>query len=316
MPGAEPTRKHVHMASRAREALRFLWDTGNEFFNDRCPSMAASLSYYTFFSLPPLLILLLLLAGTLADPEDIQGAILRQIRDLVGPGGAEQVKVILAQAKRPGAGKPVATLLGLAALLFGATTAFGELQNALNRAWRVEPDPALGVLRNLLVKRVFSFGMLLVLVFLLLVSLALSALLVAFGDVLLSPLPDGIGKTLLQVLNTVITFAAITVLFAAMYKVIPDAEVAWSDVRWGALGSALFFVLGKLLLGLYLGSTDPGKAYGAAGSLAVILIWVYYSSMILLFGAEFTRVWAERYGTGIQPSEGAVQVVEEWRRVR
>ena len=304
------------MVSRAREALRFLWDTGNEFFNDRCPSMAASLSYYTFFSLPPLLILLLLLAGTLADPEDIQGAILQQIRSMVGPGGAEQVKVILAQAKQPGAGKPVATLLGLAALLFGATTAFGELQNALNRAWRVEPDPALGVLRNLLVKRVFSFGMLLVLVFLLLVSLALSALLVAFGDVLLSPLSGGIGKTLLQVLNAVITFAAITVLFAAMYKVIPDAEVAWSDVRWGALGSALFFVLGKLLLGLYLGSTDPGKAYGAAGSLAVILIWVYYSSMILLFGAEFTRVWAERYGTGIQPSEGAVQVVEEWRRIR
>jgi membrane protein len=303
------------MGSRAREAFRFLWDTGNEFFNDRCPSMAASLSYYTFFSLPPLLILLLLLAGTLADPQDIQGAILQQIRNLMGPGGAEQVKVILAQAEQPGAGKPVATLLGLAALLFGATTAFGELQNALNRAWRVEPDPALGVLRNLLVKRVFSFGMLLVLVFLLLVSLALSALLVAFGDLVLTPL-DGIGKTLLQVLNAVITFAAITVLFAAMYKVIPDAEVAWSDVRWGALGSALFFVLGKLLLGLYLGSTDPGKAYGAAGSLAVILIWVYYSSMILLFGAEFTRVWAERYGTGIQPSEGAVQVVEEWRRVR
>ncbi len=304
------------MGSRAREALRFLWDTGNEFFNDRCPSMAAALSYYTFFSLPPLLILLLLLAGTLADPQDVQGAILLQIRGLVGPGGAEQVKVILGQAEQPGAGKPVATLLGLAALVFGATTAFGELQNALNRAWRVEPDPALGILRNLLVKRVFSFGMLLVLAFLLLVSLALSALLVAFGDLLLAPLPDGIGKTLLQALNAVVTFTVITLLFAAMFKVIPDAKVDWSDVWWGALGTALFFVLGKLLLGLYLGSTDPGQAYGAAGSLAIILVWVYYSSMIILFGAEFTRVWAERYGTGIQPSEGAVQVVEERRQVR
>ncbi len=304
------------MGSRAREALRFLWDTGNEFFNDRCPSMAAALSYYTFFSLPPLLILLLLLAGTLADPDDVQGAILQQIRNLVGPGGAEQVKVILGQAEQPGAGKPVATLLGLAALVFGATTAFGELQNALNRAWRVEPDPALGILRNLLVKRVFSFGMLLVLAFLLLVSLALSALLVAFGDLLLAPLPDGIGKTLLQALNAVVTFTVITLLFAAMFKVIPDAKVDWSDVWWGALGTALFFVLGKLLLGIYLGSTDPGQAYGAAGSLAIILVWVYYSSMIILFGAEFTRVWAERYGTGIQPSEGAVQVVEEKRQVR
>lgn len=278
--------------------------------------MAAALSYYTFFSLPPLLILLLLLAGTLADPDDVQGAILQQIRNLVGPGGAEQVKVILGQAEQPGAGKPVATLLGLAALVFGATTAFGELQNALNRAWRVEPDPALGILRNLLVKRVFSFGMLLVLAFLLLVSLALSALLVAFGDLLLAPLPDGIGKTLLQALNAVVTFTVITLLFAAMFKVIPDAKVDWSDVWWGALGTALFFVLGKLLLGIYLGSTDPGQAYGAAGSLAIILVWVYYSSMIILFGAEFTRVWAERYGTGIQPSEGAVQVVEEKRQVR
>lgn len=303
------------MTSRAREALRFLWDTGNEFFNDRCPSMAASLSYYTFFSLPPLLILLLLLAGTLADPQDIQGAILGQIRTLVGEAGAEQVKVVLAQAEEPGAGRPMATLLGVAALLFGATTAFGELQNALNRAWRVEPDPSRGILRNFLAKRVFSLGMVLVLAFLLLVSLALSAVLVAFGDALFAPLPDGSGKTLLQGLNFAVTYAVIALLFAAMFKVIPDAEVAWSDVWRGALVTALFFILGKLLLGIYLGSTDPGHAYGAAGSLAVILVWVYYSAMILLFGAEFTRVWAERYGRGIRPSPGAVQVVEEKRTV-
>jgi membrane protein len=313
---AHPHATDAEMASWAKEALRFLWDAGNEFFNDRCPSMAASLSYYTFFSLPPLLILLLLLAGTIADPQDIQGAILQQIRSLVGAAGAEQVRIILRQAESPGTGRPLATVLGLAALVFGATTAFGELQNALNRAWRVEPDPARGILRNFLVKRVFSFGMVLVVVFLLLVSLVLSAALVAFGDALLAPLPGGIGKTLLQGLNFLVTYAVITLLFAAMFRVIPDAEIAWGDVWHGAVVTALFFVAGKFLLGLYLGSIDPGHAYGAAGSLAVVLIWVYYSSMILLFGAEFTRVRAERYGTGIVPEEGAVQVVEEKHRIR
>lgn len=298
--------------SRAKEALQFIWHTGNEFFEDRCPSMAAAISYYTFFSLPPLLFLLLLLLGTFIDPEDIRGAILGQVRDLMGSAGAEQVKAILLQADRPGPRLSLAALVGFVALAFGATTAFGELQASLNRAWSVEPDPARGTLRNFLVQRIFSMGLVLVIAFLLLVSLALSAALIAFGDAL----PGGLSKPALQAINLVVSFTVITLLFGAMFKVIPDAEIAWKDVWVGALITAILFMLGKLLLGLYLGGADPGVAYGAAGSLAVIMIWVYYSSMIVLLGAEFTRVWAERYGRGVQPAKGAVQVVQEKRPIR
>jgi membrane protein len=303
------------MKVRIKESLRFVWDTGNEFFNDRCPSMAAAISYYTFFSLPPLLFLLLMLLGTFLDPQDVSGAILEQIRSLIGTAGAEQVQIILQQADEPGTRLSIATLVGFVALAFGATTAFAELQAALNRAWSVEPDPARGTIRNFLVKRVFSFGLVLVIAFLLLVSLVLSAALVAFGDLLARQMGE-LSKVLLQAISLVVSFGIFALLFAAMFKVIPDAEIAWRDVRIGALITALLFMLGKLLLGLYLGGTDPGDAYGAAGSLAVILIWVYYSSMILLLGAEFTRVWADRYGGGIRPASGAVQVVEERRPIR
>jgi membrane protein len=303
------------MKNRGKRALQFVWDTGNEFFNDRCPSMAAAISYYTFFSLPPLLFLLLMLLGTFLDPEDVRGAILEQIRSLIGRAGTEQVQIILEQADQPGRRLSIATLVGFVALGFGATTAFAELQAALNRAWGVEPDPARGTIRNFLVKRVFSFGLVLVIAFLLLVSLVLSAGLVAFGDFLGTQMGE-LSKVLLQALSLGISFGVFSLLFAAMFKVIPDAEIAWKDVRIGALITTLLFMLGKVLLGLYLGGADPGDAYGAAGSLAVIMIWVYYSSMILLLGAEFTRGWAERYGGGIQPSEGAVQVVEERRPIR
>lgn len=303
------------MKIRVKKVLGFIWDTGNEFFNDRCPSMAAAISYYTFFSLPPLLFLLLMLLGTFLDPQDVSGAILEQIRSLIGTAGAEQVQVILEQADEPGRRLSIATLVGFIALAFGATTAFAELQASLNRAWSVEPDPARGTIRNFLVKRVFSFGLVLVIAFLLLISLVISAALVAFGDLLGRQIGE-LSAVLIQAISLVLSFVVFALLFAAMFKVIPDADIAWRDVRIGALITTLLFMLGKLLLGLYLGGVDPGDAYGAAGSLAVILIWVYYSSMILLLGAEFTRLWAQRYGGGIKPAKGAVQVVEERRPIR
>ena len=304
------------MPDRVKKALRFVWYMGNEFFEDRCPSMAAAISYYTFFSLPPLLFLLLLLLGTFIDPQDVQGAILQQIRDLMGPAGAEQVKIILAQADRSTNAFSVAAVVGFGVLIFGATTAFAELQASLNRTWAVEPDPARGTIRNFLVKRVFSLGLVLVLAFLLLVSLALSAALLVFGNTVTRPLPGELSGPALQAVNQLISFGVITLLFAAMFKVIPDAEIAWRDVWTGALFTGVLFMVGKLLLGLYLGSADPGDVYGAAGSLAVIMIWVYYSSMIVLLGAEFTRAWAEQFGKGIVPTHGAVQVVEEKRAIR
>ena len=181
------------------------------------------------------------------------------------------------------------------------------LQGALNRVWEVKPDPAQGGIMNFIIKRFLSLGLIVVIGFLLLVSLALSAALAAFGEVLSARMP-GISDIVLHVVNFALSFVVITGVFAAMFKVLPDAEVTWGDVWVGAIATALLFVLGKYAIGLYLGQSNPGDAYGAAGSLAVILVWVYYASMIVLFGAEFTQQWANKRGAGIQPEDGAVRV--------
>lgn len=302
------------MPTRLRDALRFLWGTLFKFFGDGCPTMAASLSFYTFFSLPALLSLLLLFVGGFADPQEVERAITEQAGGLIGRAGGDQVRVILTHARQTYVDRSAAALVSVAAVLFGATTAFAQLQDALNKVWSVKPDPRRNEIQNFLAKRVFSFGVVMAVAFLLLVSLALSAVLAAFGALVTGGL--GAPAVLLQWANELFSFVVIASLFAVMFKLLPDARIAWSDVWAGALATALLFVLGKNVIGFYLGRTDPGNAYGAAGSLAVVLIWVYYSSMILLFGAEFTRGWAERYGSGVKPEKGAVEVVEEEHAVQ
>jgi membrane protein len=293
-----------------KDYFSLLKDSGRDFVEDDCSTQAAALSYYTVFSLPPLLLLLLMLVGALVDRRKVEGAIQTQINSLMGSGAAEQIRTILQFAHRPGSGGIIATVVGLVTLLLGAAGAFGQLQAALNRAWEVVPDPQQGGLKAFLIKRVFSFGMVLSVAFLLLVSLVLSAALSGLGDRLGDMLPEGLSSTLLQVLNQVLSFVVITALFAAIFKVLPDATAAWRDVWVGAAVTALLFVLGKYLIGLYLGRSNPGEAFGAAGSLALILVWIYYSSMILLFGAEFTQAWAEKRGSGVAPEKGAVRVNE------
>jgi membrane protein len=280
-----------------------------DFLDDDCMTRAAALSYYTVFSLPPLLILILLLAGSLADPGDVRGGLEQQIEGLMGPAGGEQVRAMLSNAERPGGGL-LPTIVGIAALLFGATGAFVQLQAALNRAWEVEPDPDQGGLKNFLLKRLMSFGMILSIAFLLLVSLAVSAALSAFGNGLERMLPGPVSTPLVQGLDTALSLIVISALFAAMYKVVPDATVDWYDAAIGGVVTAVLFVIGKLLIGLYIGQSDPGEAYGAAGSLALLLLWIYYSAVILLFGAELTQAWAEGRGSGIVPEEGARRLAE------
>ncbi|HET8625763.1 MAG TPA: YihY/virulence factor BrkB family protein [Gemmatimonadales bacterium] len=280
-----------------------------EFLDDDCMMRAAALSYYTVFSLPPLLILILMLAGTLLDPADIRGGIERQIDSLMGPAGGEQVRAMLTHAERPGGGL-LPTLVGIGAILFGATGAFVQLQGALNRAWEVEPDPTQGGIKNFVLKRVMSFGMILTIAFLLLVSLMVSAALTAFGGALESYLPAGVSASVLQVVNQALSLGVIALLFAMMFKVVPDATIAWRDVWVGAGLTAVLFTAGKFLIGLYIGKSNPGEAYGAAGSLALLLLWIYYSSLILLFGAEFTQAWAERRGRGgIAAEPGARRLI-------
>jgi membrane protein len=304
------------MATESRGVVQLLKDTIKGFSEDDCPTMAAALSYYTVFSLPPLLVLLLTLLGAVMDPQDIQGNIEAQMRSAMGTAGAQQVHTILANAERPGAAGLLPTVLSVVALLLGATGVFGQLQAALNTAWGVAPDPEKGGIKSMLLKRAFGAGMVLGLAFILLVSLVVSAVLSAFGEELGRFLPSGLSAPVLEAINFAGSLAVITLLFAAIFKVLPDATIAWSDVRVGALATALLFVAGKFALGLYLGHSNPGEAFGAAGALALMLVWIYYSSMIVLLGAEFTQVWAENRGRGIQPEKGAVRVVREMRRLR
>jgi membrane protein len=302
------------MATESRSLWGLLKDSIKGFSEDDCPTMAAALSYYTVFSLPPLLVLLLMLLGAVLDPQDIQGTIEAQMRDAMGPAGAAQVHTILANVDRPGAGG-VAAVISVAGLLLGATGVFGQLQAALNKAWGVAPDPEKGGIKTMLLKRVFGIGMVLGLAFILLVSLVVSAVLAAFGEQIGRFLPQGLSAPVLEGLNFAGSLAVIALLFGAIFKVMPDAKIAWSDVRVGALFTALLFVAGKFALGLYLGRSNPGQAFGAAGALALMLVWIYYSSMIVLLGAEFTQAWAEHRGRGIVPERGAVRVVRETRRL-
>ncbi|MBW3552697.1 MAG: YihY/virulence factor BrkB family protein [Gemmatimonadetes bacterium] len=295
-------------------ALSMVKETFGEFMDDDSPRMAAALSYYTIFSLPPLLILIIMIAGIFIDPQDMQGRVVQQMEGAVGPQGAEQIRTMIEHANRPGSGGPLMTILSIGALVFGATGAFSQLQGALNEAWEVEKDPEKSGIVKTAMKRLLSFGMILVIAFLLLVSLILSALLSQAGSFIAGLLPGGLGEAALWAIDLGLSVVVITALFATMFKVLPDAKIAWSDVWQGALATALLFVLGKFLLSLYISRSDPGSAYGAAGSLAIILVWVYYSAMIFFLGAEFTQVYARQRGGGIQPDDDAVRVIKRTER--
>ena len=286
-----------------RGVFDFLKRIVKDFSEDECSVRAAALAYYPVFALPPMLILLTMVVGAFWDPTEVQASLETQFSSLIGPDAGQAIRDMLLHAKRPGAGSAVATLLGLGALLFGSLGAFMQLQGALNRAWEVKPDPKQGGIRRFIAKRVLSAGMILAVAFLLTVSLAVSALLSALGARM-----TFIPEPALHAIDVTLSFTVITVLFAAIFRFLPDAEVAWGDVWLGALVTSILFVVGKFVIGFYLGRSAPGDAYGAASALAIILVWIYYGGMIVLFGAEFTQAWAERRGVRKRPEEGAVHV--------
>jgi membrane protein len=302
-------------APALKTAGRMIWETTTEFMADGCPQMAGALSFYTLFSMPPLLVLIIMMMEPFLDPQAAIDACREEIATFLGPGGAGQVQSLLEHVQRPGEGSPVAVAAGIGAFLFGATAAFAQLQNALNASWQVGPDPKRGDVTNFLLKRILSFAMILGIGFLLLTSMVLSTILALFGDILEEVTPDALTGTVIATINELISFAVVTLLFASMFKFLPDAVVVWRDALVGALVTAVLFTLGKTGIGLYLGQTDPGSVYGAAGSLAVVLIWIYYSSMILFWGAEFTRVWARWRGFPIHPVPGAVRITRQQERV-
>jgi membrane protein len=279
----------------------------SDFGKDDCGTRAAALAYATVFALPALLIILVTIVGKIWSPAEVQRTLETQFAGMIGPDGARQVRDIIAHSQQsPGRGI-VATITSIVGLILGATGAFLALQDALNQAWNVKPDPAQGGIRQFITKRLLSLGMVLGLGFLLAVSLALTAAISALGGALFSNMPQGVK----YVIDLVLSLVILTALFAGLFKVLPDADVAWKDVWIGGAATAILFVLGKYVIGLYLGHSKPGNAFGAAGALAVILVWSYYAGMIVLLGAEFTQEWALQRGEGLEPADGAVRVMEQ-----
>jgi membrane protein len=287
-----------------KATFQLLKQTASEWIDDRAPSLAASLALYTLLSLAPVVVIAVSVAGMVFGEDAARGEVSRQLHGFMGPAARDAIEAVLAQSSQPHK-SVIATVIGVVVLFLGASGVFSELQETLNIVWNVKAKPGRGI-RGFLRDRFLSFAMVLGVAFLLLVSLLLSAALSATGAFLGSHLPG--GETFWEVANFVISFLIVALLFGAIFKVVPDAKIGFRDVWHGALVTALLFTLGKLAIGFYLGKAAPGSAYGAAGSLVALIVWVYYSAQILFFGAELTQVWAKTYGTGIVPSKNAVAV--------
>ncbi len=293
--------------------LKVVWgllkETFSEWNQDKAERMAAALAYYTMFSLAPLLIIVIAIAGSVFGQAAARGEIVGQIQGLVGKDGAQLIQAAIQNANKPHTGT-IASIISVVVLLFGASWVFAGLQDALNTIWEVQPKPGRGLIGAIRAK-FLSFGMILGIGFLLLVSLVLGAALSAVVHFVGNLLPG--FDFLWQLLNFILSFVVITLLFGMIYKVLPDVKITWSDVWIGAAITSLLFTIGKFLLGLYLGNGSFGSAYGAASSLVILLAWVYYSAQILFFGAEFTKVYAKRYGSQLVPNDDAIPLTTEAR---
>lgn len=278
--------------------------TYTQWSNDKASQLAAALAFYTAISIAPLLVLVIAVVGFFLGEEAAQGQLVGQLRSLMGEQAAQFTETAIANANKPTTGS-IASLLSIAVLLWGSTNVFAQLQNSLNAIWNVSAKPGGGIW-TVIRTRLLSFGMVLGLGFLLLVSLFLSTVLTAMTTSFSQFLPG--VDWLWQLLNYAVSLGVMALLFALIFKVLPDVQVAWKDVWIGAALTAVLFTIGQFALGLYL--SNQGSAYGVAGSLAVFLLWVYYSAQILFFGAEFTQVYATQYGQGVKASANAVMEVQ------
>jgi membrane protein len=291
-----------------RQAILLIKRTYFEWSDHQAPRLGASVAFYSLLSFAPLLVLITSLIALVFGQQNAQGALINEARQLIGNKGAETVEALLKNAQKPASGV-FASLVAFATLLFGASGVFAELQDALNLIWGATLQTSNGFF-GLVKQRLFSFGMVLSVGFLLLGSLVLSTGLAylgrAFGELFTIP------TAVLETINFIGSFFVITMLFALMFKYVPTAKIPWRYVRVGAVGTALLFTLGKFLLGLYLGKASVGSTYGAAGSLVAVIVWIYYSAQIFFFGAEFTHVYAESQeileGVSIKDLEGQTEM--------
>lgn len=277
-----------------------------EFIDDDCPTLAAALAYYTIFSLPPLLFIIIVVAGFVVGRETVEAAIHQQMQAMLGGAASGQISTMATSAGQTTGGGILGLMVSIIGLIFGATTAFAQLQAALNRSWKIRVET--GGMRGFIGKRILSFAFVILIAALILASVVLNAWTASVGSVFGAP------GWLIEALSFALSFLLLFALFAIIFKYFPDVQVAWSDVKTGAFVTAALFEVGRFLLAMYLGRTATASMYGAAGSLAVILLFVYYSSMLVLLGAEFTQVWARSTGKMLRPARGAVPLQNvRWR---
>ncbi len=287
------------------DTWKILRDTVVGFSDDNGLKLSASLSYYTAFSLGPLLLLMISLAGLFFGREAIQGQLFAEINGMIGNDAAAQIQEIVKNLELSGK-TTTALIIGAITLVVGATTVFADIQDSINTIWRVKAKPKRGWLK-IIKDRLLSSSLIVGLGFLLVVSLVVNGALKALNDALIRYFPD-VTVILFNIINVVVSFIVISVLFGIIFKVLPDVNIHWKDVRTGAFFTALLFMLGRFLIGLYIETAGTASAYGAAGSIIVILVWVYYTAAIMYLGAEFTRVYADYIGLKIKPAEYAVYV--------
>ena len=292
---------------KAKSGFGLVKETFQGWQEDGALDLGAALAYYAIFSLAPLLLIVIAVAGLVWGREAVQGQLVGQLQGLIGEQGGQAIQTMIANAGKHGSGV-LATIVGVVTIVFGATGVFVQLQSSLDRIWNVEPKPGSGIW-GFVKTRMLSFGMVLGIGFLLLISLVVTTAVSAVGTWATGLLPA--AKVLVEGGTFVVSFALITLLFAMIYKVLPDVKIGWRDVWIGAAATALLFTIGKFLIGLYLAQSSVASTYGAAGSLVIVLLWIYYSSQILFLGAEFTQVYASHYGSNIRPSAHAVPVVRK-----
>ena len=295
-----------------KNVFKLLKITFVQFINDRGLKLSASLSYYTIFSLAPLLLLLISLAGFFFGKEAIQGRIFGEINGLIGNQAALQIQEIIKNMELSGKTNS-ALMIGIITLIIGATSVFAEIQDSINMIWKVKVKPKRGWVK-LLKDRLLSSSLIIGLGFLLIVTFMINGVLLSLNDWMKSYFPD-VTLIIFQIINIILSFAVITTLFGVIFKVLPDAKIAWKDVKVGAFFTACLFMLGRFLIGIYIEKSNTGLAYGAAGSLIIILVWVYYTAAILYIGAEFTRVYVDFKGSKIEPADYAV-IIEELEKER
>ncbi|HTE10695.1 MAG TPA: YihY/virulence factor BrkB family protein, partial [Chitinophagaceae bacterium] len=275
------------------------------FISDKVPKLSGSLSYYMIFSMGPLLLIIITLCSMFLGREAIEGGIYRQLEDFTGPDTAIQLQQIIKNASLSGKTN-IATIIGVITLLIGATSVFAEMQDSINMIWGVKAKPKKNWLK-FIQDRFMSFSIIISLSFLLLVSLGISALIESFGNYLTGRFPD-VAVIVFYILNQLIIIAITCFIFGIVFRVLPDAEIRWKDVIAGSVVTTILFLLGKFAISFYISKTAVGSTYGPAGALIILIVWIYYSSIILYFGAEFTKFYALQYGAPIHPSKYAVTV--------